>query len=160
MAPLINQIVERTRMYAVIASGGKQYKIGVGEKVKLAKIEQADGETVVFDKVLLVMDGEETQIGLPFLQNTQVNAEIVQHGREDKIHIIKFRRRKHFMKRTGHRQHFTEVKITGIQIGDKIFQETAAEAAAKAQAHATEHDAPKKATRQRLRKPAEIAKEE
>jgi large subunit ribosomal protein L21 len=147
-------------MYAVIASGGKQYKIGVGETIKLAKINQANGETVVFDKVLLVIEGDQTEVGLPFLENAKVNAEIVQHGRGEKIHIIKFRRRKHFMKRMGHRQDFTEVKITGIQIGDKIFQDTAAKVRSKEQTPTVAADAPKKATRKRIRKPAEIAKGE
>jgi large subunit ribosomal protein L21 len=148
-------------MYAVITSGGKQYKIGVGERVRLEKMDLADGQEVIFDKVLLVMGegAEQTQIGAPYLQDTKVNAEIVRHGRGEKIHIIKFRRRKHFMKRAGHRQDFTEVKITGIQVGEKVFQETAKAHSKKEDAHASE-DAPKKATRKRVRKPAEIAKGE
>ncbi|MCL5283052.1 50S ribosomal protein L21 [Halomonas sp. PGE1] len=101
-------------MYAVIKSGGKQYRVQEGQTLKLEKIEVPTGESVDFDEVLLVADGDDVKIGAPLLEGAKVSAEIVSHGRGDKVTIIKFRRRKHHMKRQGHRQWFTEVKITGI----------------------------------------------
>ncbi len=102
-------------MYAVIVTGGKQYKVAVGEYLKIEKLEIATGETVNFDKVLLVSNGEDLKIGAPVVEGATVTAEVINQGRHDKIRIIKFRRRKHHMKRQGHRQWFTEIKITGIQ---------------------------------------------
>lgn|SRR5690606_26822942 len=101
-------------MYAVIASGGKQHRVEEGEVLRLEKIEFATGETVKFDQVLMVADGDNIKIGAPLVDGAQVTAEVVSHGRADKVKIIKFRRRKHSMKRQGHRQWYTEVKITGI----------------------------------------------
>ncbi|CAM4017602.1 50S ribosomal protein L21 [Vreelandella rituensis] len=101
-------------MYAVIKSGGKQYRVKEGQTLKLEKLEIPTGESIEFDEVLMVADGEDVKIGAPMLEGAKVAAEIVSHGRGDKITIIKFRRRKHSMKRQGHRQWFTEVKITGI----------------------------------------------
>lgn len=102
-------------MYAVIAAGGKQHRVEEGEVLRLEKIEAATGETIAFDEVLLVADGENVKIGTPKVEGASVSAEVVTHGRADKVRIIKFRRRKHSMKRQGHRQWYTEVKITGIQ---------------------------------------------
>ena len=102
-------------MYAVIVSGGKQHRVAEGETLKLEKIETETGSTVEFDRVLLIANGEDIKIGAPVLDGAKVTAEVVSHGRHDKINIIKFRRRKHHMKRQGHRQWYTEVKITGIQ---------------------------------------------
>ncbi|QTF92474.1 50S ribosomal protein L21 [Halomonas sp. BM-2019] len=101
-------------MYAVIKSGGKQYRVQEGQTLKLEKIEVPTGESVDFDEVLLVADGDDVKVGAPLVEGAKVSAEIVSHGRGDKVTIIKFRRRKHHMKRQGHRQWFTEVKITGI----------------------------------------------
>ena len=101
-------------MYAVIKSGGKQYRVQEGQTLKLEKIEVPTGESIDFNEVLLVADGDDVKVGAPMLEGAKVSAEIVSHGRGDKITIIKFRRRKHSMKRQGHRQWFTEVKITGI----------------------------------------------
>ncbi|MFW3615087.1 50S ribosomal protein L21 [Billgrantia antri] len=101
-------------MYAVIKSGGKQYRVQEGQTLKLEKLEIPTGETVEFDQVLLVADGDDVAVGAPLVDGAKVAAEIVSHGRGEKIRIIKFRRRKHHMKRQGHRQWFTEVKITGI----------------------------------------------
>ncbi|MDR5907168.1 MULTISPECIES: 50S ribosomal protein L21 [Halomonadaceae] len=101
-------------MYAVIKSGGKQYRVQEGETLKLEKLEIATGETLEFDQVLLVGDGDDIKVGAPLVDGAKVAAEVVSHGRGDKVTIIKFRRRKHHMKRQGHRQWFTEVKITGI----------------------------------------------
>ncbi|GMG88605.1 50S ribosomal protein L21 [Biformimicrobium ophioploci] len=102
-------------MYAVIESGGKQHRVEEGEVLKLEKIEAATGETIEFDKVYMVVNGESIQIGAPVVDGAKVTAEIVSHGRGEKVKIIKFRRRKHSMKRQGHRQWYTEVKITGIK---------------------------------------------
>ncbi|MGO1233288.1 MAG: 50S ribosomal protein L21 [Marinobacter sp.] len=102
-------------MYAVIVSGGKQHRVKEGETLKLEKLEVETGGTVEFDRVLLVADGDNVKVGAPAVDGAKVTAEVVNHGRHDKIQIIKFRRRKHSMKRQGHRQWFTEVKITGIQ---------------------------------------------
>ncbi|WP_152208350.1 50S ribosomal protein L21 [Marinobacter changyiensis] len=102
-------------MYAVIVSGGKQHRVVEGETLKLEKIETETGGAVEFDRVLMIVDGDTVQIGAPVVEGAKVTAEVVSHGRADKINIIKFRRRKHSMKRQGHRQWYTEVKITGIK---------------------------------------------
>ena len=101
-------------MYAVIKSGGKQHRVTEGEVLKLEKIEAATGDTIQFDEVLLVTDGDNITIGTPVVEGAAVSAEVLSHGRGDKIRIIKFRRRKHSMTRQGHRQWYTEVKITDI----------------------------------------------
>ncbi|MDG2046068.1 MAG: 50S ribosomal protein L21 [Halioglobus sp.] len=100
-------------MYAVIESGGKQHRVSEGETLKLEKIEVATGESIEFDRVLM-LGGAEIKIGTPLVAGGKVSAEVIGHGRHKKIKIIKFNRRKHFRKETGHRQWFTEVKITGI----------------------------------------------
>ena len=102
-------------MYAVIVSGGKQHRVKEGETLKLEKLEVETGGSLEFDRVLLVVNGDDVKVGAPVVDGAKVTAEVVSHGRHDKINIIKFRRRKHSMKRQGHRQWFTEVKITGIQ---------------------------------------------
>ncbi|KAA8982454.1 MULTISPECIES: 50S ribosomal protein L21 [Gammaproteobacteria] len=102
-------------MYAVFVSGGKQHRVREGEKIKLEKIETETGGTVEFDRVLLAGEGDDVKIGTPDLEGAKVTGEVVSHGRHDKIQIIKFRRRKHSMKQMGHRQWYTEVKITGIK---------------------------------------------
>ncbi len=100
-------------MYAVIESGGKQHRVVEGETLKLEKIEVATGESLEFDKVLMV-GGDAVKIGTPLLEGAKVTAEVVSHGRHDKVKIVKFNRRKHYRRETGHRQWYTEVKITGI----------------------------------------------
>ncbi|MCP5161119.1 MAG: 50S ribosomal protein L21 [Hahellaceae bacterium] len=104
-------------MYAVIVSGGKQHRVTEGEVLKLEKIEVETGSAVEFDKVLLVANGEDVKVGAPVVAGAKVTAEVVAHGRHDKVTIVKFRRRKHHMKRMGHRQWYTQVKITGINAG-------------------------------------------
>ncbi len=101
-------------MYAVIVSGGKQHRVQEGEILRLEKLEVATGETVQFDQVLLVANGGDVTIGAPLVSGALVKAEVLSHGRADKVTIIKFRRRKHSLKRQGHRQWYTDVKITGI----------------------------------------------
>ncbi|GAB2526179.1 50S ribosomal protein L21 [Microbulbifer agarilyticus] len=102
-------------MYAVFESGGKQHRVEEGEVLRLEKIEVATGESVDFDKVLMVVNGDTINIGAPVVEGAKVTAEVLSHGRGEKVRIIKFRRRKHSMKRQGHRQWYTEVKITGIK---------------------------------------------
>jgi large subunit ribosomal protein L21 len=102
-------------MYAVIMTGGKQYRVKAGESLKVAKLELAVGDAVAIDKVLMAGEGESVEIGTPYLENVKIGATVVSHGRHDKIKVIKFRRRKHHMKRQGHRQDYTEIKITDIQ---------------------------------------------
>lgn len=101
-------------MYAVIVSGGKQHRVQEGEILRLEKLEAATGDTVEFDQVLMVANGGDISIGAPLVSGAKVKAEILSHGRADKVTIIKFRRRKHSLKRQGHRQWYTDVKITGI----------------------------------------------
>lgn len=101
-------------MYAVIKSGGKQHRVVEGERLKVELLDAEPGKSIEISEVLLVADGDNVKVGAPFVAGGKVIAEIVAHGRHDKINIIKFRRRKHHQKRTGHRQWFTEIKITGI----------------------------------------------
>jgi large subunit ribosomal protein L21 len=101
-------------MFAVIKTGGKQYRVQEGQTLKVEKLAIEEGGVVQFDDVLLVSNGDDVKIGAPVVEGIKVTAEVVTHGRGDKVKILKFRRRKHSMKRMGHRQWFTEVKITGI----------------------------------------------
>lgn len=101
-------------MYAVFVSGGKQHRVEEGEVLRLEKIEEETGKTIDFDQVLLVGAGEDVKIGSPVVDGATVQAEVLSHGRADKVTIIKFRRRKHSMKRQGHRQWYTEVRIVSI----------------------------------------------
>ncbi|MAY27489.1 MAG: 50S ribosomal protein L21 [Polycyclovorans sp.] len=101
-------------MYAVIKTGGKQYKVVAGERLKIETLTAEVGATVSFDEVLMIGEGEQITVGAPLISGGKVNAEILAHGRGEKIRIIKHRRRKHYHKEQGHRQNFTEVKITEI----------------------------------------------
>jgi large subunit ribosomal protein L21 len=101
-------------MYAVFQSGGKQHRVTEGQTVRLEKIELEVGASVEFDNVLMIANGEDINVGAPYIAGGKVTAEVVTQGRGDKIRIVKFRRRKHSRKEQGHRQWFTEVKITGI----------------------------------------------
>jgi len=101
-------------MFAVFSSGGKQHRVTEGEIVRLELIDAAPGEEVVFDKVLLVANGDSVAVGAPYVDGGKVTAEVMNHDRAKKIRIIKFRRRKHSMRRQGHRQWYTAVKITSI----------------------------------------------
>ncbi|MDF1654921.1 MAG: 50S ribosomal protein L21 [Coxiellaceae bacterium] len=101
-------------MYAIIQSGGKQYRVAEGDKLKLEKLAVDQGDTVEFDRVLLVANGDDLKVGTPFVDGVKVAATVVSHGRGKKVEILKFKRRKHHMKRMGHRQDYTEVEITGI----------------------------------------------
>ena len=101
-------------MFAVFQSGGKQHRVAEGDVVKLELLEAQPGEEVVFDKVLMVANGDDVNVGAPYVEGSQVKAEVLRNERDKKIKIIKFKRRKDYMRRQGHRQWFTEVKITGI----------------------------------------------
>ncbi|MDE0508697.1 MAG: 50S ribosomal protein L21 [Gammaproteobacteria bacterium] len=102
-------------MYAVIESGGKQHRVSEGEVLRLEKLELEVGATVTFDKVLMIGEGAEVKVGQPYVEGSSVEAEVLNQGRGEKIRIVKFNRRKHHRKQMGHRQWFTEVKITGIK---------------------------------------------
>ena len=112
------QLNETLSMYAVIERGGKQHRVEPGEVLRLEKLDASEGETVNFDKVMMIGEGENIQIGTPFVDGGAVTAEVVSHGRGDKITIIKMRRRKHYRRQAGHRQYFTEVKIKDISGGN------------------------------------------
>lgn len=104
-------------MYAVIESGGKQHRVEPGEVLKLEKLEAEAGSTVDFDKVMLIGEGGEVKIGTPYVEGGKVTAEVMTHGRGNKITIIKMKRRKHYRRQAGHRQAFTQVKIKEISGG-------------------------------------------
>ena len=101
-------------MYAVIVTGGKQYRVMQGEVLRVELLDAEVDSTVRFDQVLLVGEGESIQVGAPLVAGAVVSARVRAHGRADKVRIVKFRRRKHYRKQMGHRQHYTEVEITGI----------------------------------------------
>ena len=101
-------------MYAVIKTGGKQYKVVPGEKLKVEQIPAEVGAQIVLDQVLLVGDESNVRLGQPIVAGATVTATVLAHGRGDKVKIFKMRRRKHYQKHQGHRQGFTELKIDGI----------------------------------------------
>jgi large subunit ribosomal protein L21 len=102
-------------MYAVFSTGGKQYRASEGDVLRVEKLDAEKGATIELDHVLMVGEGDDVRIGTPTVKGGKVTAEVVDHGRGEKIRIIKFRRRKHHMKQMGHRQYYTELKITGIE---------------------------------------------
>lgn len=102
-------------MYAVIMTGGKQYRVTEGQNLKVELLSVDAGQPIVFDKVLMVSQGEDVKVGKPYVEGASVKAEVLTHGRGKKISMIKFRRRKHSMSTQGHRQGFTEVKIGKIE---------------------------------------------
>ncbi|KTD16807.1 50S ribosomal protein L21 [Legionella jordanis] len=101
-------------MYAVIKTGGKQYRVKEGDILKLEMLPADVGHEVSFSEVLMIADGDDFTCGSPLVKNATVKAEVLDHGRHRKVKIIKFRRRKHHMKQMGHRQYYTQVKITAI----------------------------------------------
>lgn len=101
-------------MYAVIKTGGKQYRVSEGDTLRVEKLDAAAGDSIEFDQVLMVGEGKDVKIGAPTVDGGKVTATVKEQGRGKKVEIIKFRRRKHHMKRMGHRQDYTEVEITGI----------------------------------------------
>lgn len=101
-------------MYAIVATGGKQYRVKEGEKLRVEKLSAEEGDKIKLDQVLLVGEGKDVKIGAPYVKGAKVTATVVANGRGDKVKIIKFRRRKHYRKQAGHRQSYTEIEITGI----------------------------------------------
>ena len=101
-------------MYAVVKTGGKQYRVRAGEKLRIEQIPAEVGQEIVLDQVLVIADGDALKMGTPFLAGAQVKAKVLEHGRGDKVHIFKMRRRKHYRKSQGHRQNYTEIEILGI----------------------------------------------
>ena len=101
-------------MYAVIKTGGKQYRVSAGQKLKVEQIPADVGAEVTLDQILMVGEGESVQVGAPFLAGAIVKCTVLSHGRHDKVRIFKMRRRKHYQKRQGHRQNYTELRIDTI----------------------------------------------
>ncbi len=101
-------------MYAVIKTGGKQYRVAAGEKIKVEQIPADVGAVITIDQVLMVGEGESVKIGTPIIDGAKVTAKVIAHGRGPKIKIFKMRRRKHYQKHQGHRQNYTELEISGI----------------------------------------------
>jgi large subunit ribosomal protein L21 len=104
-------------MYAVIATGGKQYRVSEGAVLRVEKLDAEEGANIEFDRVLLVGDGDAVSVGKPFLEGGKVQAVVMSQGKARKVEIIKFRRRQNYRRTKGHRQNFTQVKITGIVAG-------------------------------------------
>ena len=102
-------------MYAVIATGGKQYKVTKGETLRVEKLDGEEGSSIKLDRVLMVADGDKVSVGTPTLDKASVTATIKAQGRGDKVEIVKFRRRKHSRKQMGHRQSYTEIEVTEIK---------------------------------------------
>ena len=103
-------------MYAVIKTGGKQYRVSSGEKVKVEQLAADIGSQITIDQVLMVADGDKISIGKPLVDGAKVQATVVNHGRGDKVKIFKLRRRKHFKKQQGHRQNYTEIQVDQISL--------------------------------------------
>jgi large subunit ribosomal protein L21 len=104
-------------MYAVIQTGGKQYRVAEGDTLRVEKLGAETGASVDLDKVLLVADGDNVKVGAPYVEGGKVSATVKAHGRGKKVKIVKFKRRKQHLKRQGHRQWYTELEITGISAG-------------------------------------------
>lgn len=101
-------------MYAVIRTGGKQYRVAEGDLLRVEKLDAEQGAAITFDQVLM-LGGETVSVGTPVVAGGEVTAEVVSHGRSRKVDVVKFRRRKNYLRRHGHRQNYTEVRITGIR---------------------------------------------
>lgn len=101
-------------MYAVVSTGGKQYKLAQGDICRIEKLDAEEGTSIELDQVLMIADGDKISIGTPLVKGGKVTATVKAHGRAKKIEIMKFRRRKHHQKKTGHRQYYTEIEVTGI----------------------------------------------
>ena len=110
----LEMFIERADMYAVIKTGGKQYKVAAGEKIKLEQIAADVGQEITIDQVLAIGAGADLTVGTPLVTGASVVATVLAHGRHDKVRIFKMRRRKHYQKRQGHRQNFTEIQIGAV----------------------------------------------
>ena len=112
-------------MYAVIKTGGKQYRVREGDTLRVEKLAAEAGGTVQFDQVLMVGEGDDVKVGTPYLSGSAVSATVISQGRADKIKVVKFKRRKNYLRQNGHRQAFTEVEITKIGAASKTAAPTA-----------------------------------
>lgn len=104
-------------MYAVIKTGGKQYRVSEGDRLKVESLTAEAGSDIALDQVLMVGSGDNVTVGAPLVANASVSARVLEHGRGKKVRIIKFKRRKHYRRQMGHRQNYTELQITGINAG-------------------------------------------
>ena len=104
-------------MHAVIKTGGKQYRVSPGDKLNIETLAVDAGTDVEFGEVLMLADGDNVEIGAPFITGLRVTAKVIEHGRGEKIRVIKFKRRKHYRRQMGHRQNYTRVEITGVARG-------------------------------------------
>lgn len=143
-------------MYAIIQTGGKQYRVSEGETLKIERLPVEAGKEVKFTEVLMVADGETRHIGTPLVANAKVVGEVVSQGRGPKIEIIKLKRRKHHIKHQGHRQDYTAVKISSILLGEKKV--AAAEKKAKKPAKKTAAQKAKTAKAKTVKKAKKTAK--
>ena len=105
-------------MYAVIMTGGKQYRVEEGDSLRVERLDAEEGAEIELDRVLLVADGEQVVVGTPFVEQGKVAATVKQHGRAKKIKVVKFKRRKNYLRQHGHRQSFTELRIESITAGE------------------------------------------
>ena len=104
-------------MYAVIEAGGKQHKVELGQVLEVNLMQEESGTDYAFENVMLYVDGDDVQIGQPYIENAKVVAEIVDEVKDDKVTILRFRRRKHSMRKIGHRQRYTQIKVKEIKVG-------------------------------------------
>ena len=102
-------------MFAVIKTGGKQYRVSQGDKLRVETLDADEGDAINLDQVMMVGEGDKVTVGAPLISGASVNAKVLGHGRGKKVDIVKFRRRKHYRHQMGHRQNYTELEITGIQ---------------------------------------------
>lgn len=102
-------------MFAVIKTGGKQYRVSQGDKLRVESLDASEGDAVSLDQVMMIGEGDNVTVGAPTVAGASVSAKVLTHGRGKKVDIVKFRRRKHYRRQMGHRQNYTEVEITGIQ---------------------------------------------
>jgi large subunit ribosomal protein L21 len=144
-------------MYAVIQSGGKQYRVALGDTLRVETLPVEAGQSVELDRVMLVADGADIKVGEPFLAGTTVTATVKAHGRGDKVRIFKMRRRKNSRRQMGHRQNFTELEITGIA-GVKAEPKAKAAAASEGEAPAKKAAPKKKAAKKAPAKKAAAKK--
>lgn len=130
-------------MYAVIKTGGKQYRVREGDTLRVEKLSAEQGAKIQFDQVLMVGEGDDVKLGTPFVSGTQVSATVIGQGRGEKIKVVKFKRRKNYLRQKGHRQAFTEVEITKIGAAGRAAPKAKAELAAKPASEAKPEAAPK-----------------
>lgn len=102
-------------MYAVIQTGGKQHKVSPGDELKVEKLNGNPGDVIIFDQVLMIADGDNIKIGRPYLEDSKVKARIIRHGKDRKIIVFKYKRRKNYKRKKGHRQHYTLIKIEEVE---------------------------------------------